>query len=306
MALAQDYRPEALKELHGNQSLKQSLASKLKLPNANRPHSYLFTGNKGCGKTTLARIVASSLKCCEAEFTEIDASDESGGVAAIRALKRLINYPAMSGDVRVWFIDECHKLTKPAQEGLLKMLEEPPSHCYFILATTDPQKMLPTLRDRCVTFEVKPLTDEEMTELLEGIIEAEGKEVPEEIIESIVDKAQGMPRAALQILERVIDLPVKQMLAAAQQTAESEAQTIDLCRVLLKPKPTWKEVTAILSVITGEPESIRYAVLGYCNAILMKSDNKRAYSVMCCFTEPYYNLAKAGLTMSCYDACNGG
>jgi DNA polymerase III gamma/tau subunit len=300
MPLATDYRPETIKELHGNTALKQALSSKMK--SDNKPHVYLFTGQKGCGKTTLARIVSNALKCHEAEFSEVDASDESGGVSAVRALKRLINYEPMVGDVRVWFIDECHKLTKAAQEAFLKMLEEPPKHAYFILATTDPQKLLPTFKDRCVTFEVKPLTDDEMINLLDGIVEAEEKEVPQDIIEYIVGAANGLPRQALQMLERVIDLPTKQMLASAQQTAEVEVQTISLCRVLLKPKPTWKEVTAILATVQGEPESIRYAILGYCNAILMKADNPRAYAVMSCFTEPYYNLAKAGLTLSCYEA----
>jgi len=305
MALSTDYRPERLAEIHGNTALKQALASKLKLPHANKPHVYLFTGPKGCGKTTLARIIASSLKCDDFDFKEIDASDESGGVAAVRSLKSTIHYPALKGNVRVWFIDECHKLTKPAQEGFLKLLEEPPEHVFFVLATTEPQKLLPTFKDRCVTFEVKPLTDEEMMNFLDGIIEGEEKEVPQEIVEYIVTASLGMPRQALQLLERIIDLPVKQMLAAAQQTAETEAQTIDLCRVLLKAKPSWKEISKILSVMTGEPESIRYAVLGYCNAILMKTDNPRAYAVMCCFTEPYYNTNRAGLTMSCYDSLGG-
>lgn len=306
MALGTDHRPETLKELHGNAALKQSLASKLKLSEDKRPHVYLFTGNKGCGKTTLARIVANTIGCHKSEFNELDASDESGGVAAVRELKRQIHYSPMAGDVRVWFADEAHKISKAGQEAFLKMLEEPPDHAYFIFATTDPQKLLPTFKDRCATFEVKPLDEEEMEEFLHEIIEAEEKEVPQAIIEHIVEASQGLPRQAIRILERVIDLPAKQMLASAQQTAETEAQTIDLCRALLNPKVKWSEIAKILSTITGEPESIRYAVLGYCNAILLKGDNKRAYLVMSCFTEPYYNLSKSGLTLSCYEAVCGG
>lgn len=306
MALSTDHRPKRLKDLFGNASLKAALASKLKLSQDKKPHVFLFTGSKGCGKTTLARIVADSLNCVEAEFTELDASDESGGVSAARALKRNINYPPMSGDSRVWFVDECHKLTKPAQEALLKMLEEPPEHAYFILATTDPQKLLPTFKDRCVTFEVKPLSDEEMAEFLDFILTVEEKEVPEEIIESIIGFANGMPRQALQILERVIDLPAKQMLAAVKQTVETETLTIDLCRILLKPKPAWKDVCKILATLQGEAESVRYAVLGYCNAILMKGDNPRAFLVMDIFKDNFYNFGgRAGLTYACYCVTNG-
>jgi len=306
MSLANEYRPETLKELFGNATMKSSLISKLTLPPKKRPHSYMLIGQKGCGKTTVARIIASMLDCCDAEFYEIDASDESGGVAACRELKRTINYQPMSGEVRVWFIDECHKLTKPAQEALLKMLEEPPEHAYFILATTDPQKLLGTFKDRCTTYEMKPLDDEEMMALLDGIIESEEKEVPQDVLESIITSANGMPRQAIKTLERVIDLPKKKMLEASEQIMETEAQTIDLCRVLLQKKPTWKDVTKILSVLQAEPESVRYAVLGYCNSILLKGDNPRAYAVMCCFTENYYSTGRGGLTMSCYDAVNGG
>lgn len=305
MPLAIDKRPKLLKEVHGNHALKSSLGTILKRDIEDIPHAILFCGQSGCGKTTLARIFASKLDCDENEFYELNSADVRG-VDTVREISKQMKYSPMSGSTRIWLFDEVHKMTNDAQNAMLKMLEDPPAHVYFMLATTDPQKLIAPLKSRCTTFEVKPLTDDEMMEFLSQIVDDEEKDVPEEILESIINSANGSPRNALQILERIIDLPVKAMKAAAEQTAETEAQTIDLCRELLKPKPAWKDVAKILSTLTGEPESIRYAVLGYCNAILMKGDNKRAYLVMSCFTEPYFNTAKAGLTISCYEAVNGG
>lgn len=302
MALIHDYRPRNIKEFYGNKALKQSLESVLK--KADRPHVYLFTGNSGCGKTTLARIVANYVECHESEFYELNAASIRG-IDNIRDIENKLRYKPINGSVRVWLLDEVHQYRTDTQEAMLKMLEECPPHTYFILCTTDPQKLKATLKTRCTTFEVKPLEPAEMTKMLEGVIEEEGKEVPASVIESIVDTANGGSRAALQILERIINLPQKAMEAAAKETVESEAQTIDLCRVLMKKGVKWKDVISILSTVTADPEQIRYAVLGYCQSILMKHDDPKAYVIMSCFREPFYNTGKPGLVMACYEAING-
>ena len=304
MALATDYRPTTLAEFEGNSTLKAALKSKLSLPPDKRPHVYLFVGNKGCGKTTLARIVASSLKCSDREFTEIDASDDSGGVTAIRELKRTVRYPPMVGDVRVWFIDECHLVTGKGQEAFLKMLEEPPKYAYFILATTDPQKLTKTLKDRCITFEVQPLSSKEMEEFISGIAEAEEVDLPDKVIKKIVQDSNGHPRAALQMLERIIDLPVKDMEKAVEQAAEVETQVIDLCRAMLKPKASWKEICPLIKTLTGEPESNRHAVRGYCSAILLSGqDNAKAALILECFKDKY--MDKNDFVLAAYQVFMG-
>ena len=288
MALATDYRPKNLSEFEGNEAIKASLKSKLSLPSDKRPHVYLFSGPKGCGKTTLARITATSLKCSDREFTEIDASDDSGGVTAIRELKRTVRYPPMVGDVRVWFIDEAHLVTGKGQEAFLKILEEPPAYAYFILATTDPQKLTKTLKDRCITFEVKPLTDKEMNVFLSDIIEREDVEIPADVLKKIVSDCNGHPRAALQMLEKIIDLPVKDMKKAVEDSAESETQVIDFCRAMMKPKASWKEIAPMLKTLSGEPESNRHAIRGYCSSILLSGqDNAKAALILEYFKDKY-------------------
>lgn len=304
MSLDSDYRPRNLNEVYGNKALKSSLGTILKKPKKVIPHVYLFTGPKGCGKTSLGRIVANHLKCNPFEFQEIDAA-VYGKVEEARELAKNVHYPPMKGDVRIWFMDEAHRLTDKSQEALLKTLEEPPEHAFFIFSTTDPQKLIKTFKDRCTIFEVKPLSDDEMLEMLEEVVEGEEKKVPADVLKRIVNDAQGHPRAALKQLERVIDLPSKEMLAAAEQSAESEAQIIDLCRALLDPKSKWESIAKIISTLSTEPETSRYAILGYCNQVLLKSDNPRAWLIIDCFSENTYNTGKVGITKAAYSVVCG-
>ena len=306
MALATEYRPTKLKDFVGNESVKKALQAMLKRPVAEIPHAILFTGMTGCGKTTLARMVAKYLKCSDKEFIEMNSADFRG-IDSIREVIRQSHWAPMDGDIRVWLFDEVHKQSNDAQNAMLKMLEDAPDHVYYILATTDPQKLIPTLKGRCTTFEVKPLETEEMVEFLQSIVAKEEKEVPEKILFRIATDSRGSCRNALQVLERIIDLPVKEMEGAAKQVEETEAQTIDLCRALFKEKPSWSEIAGILSTLQTEPESVRYAVLGYCNAILMKGKpNQRAFDIMLCCKDTFYYTGKPGLTMAMYDVVFGG
>ena len=309
MPLATDYRPEDFDDFAGNEGLIASLKSKLSLTAKKRPHVYLFVGDKGCGKTTLGRITSSFLGCSDFEFTELDATEDSGGVNAIRELKRTINYPPMEGDVRVWFIDEVHNMSSKAQEACLKLLEEPPKHAYFIFATTDPQKLIKTFKDRCQIYQVKPLQIDEMEGFLKGVCKQEKVVLPKEVLRKIVVDSQGHPRAALQLLEKVIDLPEKEMLKSLDQLDANEKLAIDLCRMLLKPKVKWAEVASVLSSLTVETEETRLSVLGYCASVLLKGkDDAQAALIMNCFKEPFFNTGKTGrngLVLACYEAICG-
>lgn len=203
-------------------------------------------------------------------------------------------------------VHNCHQYPSATQEALLKMFEECPEHVAFMICTTDPQKLKPALKGRCTAFEVKPLTDEELGDFLYGVCEAEEVDVPEEVIEKIVEISNGAPRNALQQLEKVIDLPKKEMLKSIQQIQETETQVIELCRLLLKKGVKWGEVSKVISTIEAEPEQIRYAVLGYCNSVLLKGDNPRAFLIMGEFAEPTYNTGKPGITMAAYAVVTGG
>lgn len=198
-------------------------------------------------------------------------------------------------------VHNCHAMSKDAQNALLKPLEDCPAHVYFMLCTTDPQKLIATIRNRCSQFALTLVSDEELTELLSSVAAKEGVEIPESVINSIVAASGGSPRSALVQLDKVKDLDDDEMEKAVSRIDTNASAAIDLCRALLKDKPSWPEIAKVLSNLAGgEPEQIRMAVLGYCNAILLKGKfNGRACLVMECFKDPFYNDGKFRLTLAC-------
>jgi DNA polymerase III gamma/tau subunit len=300
-SLAAKYRPKQLSDFHGNRETVSAL--KALMGRNDIPHTILFTGPSGCGKTTLARIVAAQLKCSDFDFVENNAADFRG-IDSARDILRQMQLRPMSGPCRVWLLDECHQLSKDAQHAILKALEDTPDHVYFLLATTDPEKLLPTIRTRCVTFSVTALSDDEMTRLIENAVEAENAVVPEDVIEQIVEDSLGSARMALSILDKIIGMPQDEMLRAAKHQAAQANEAIELCRALIA-KQSWKQIAKLLQGISQDPEQVRRAILGYAQAVLLKSGNGQAYLVLSAFREPLYDLGKPGLALCCYEAING-
>jgi len=306
MSLAIDHRPESFKEVVGNESTIRSLQSLFERPRNKFPHAIMLNGPTGCGKTTLGRIIANELGAMPSDFKEIDSADFRG-VDTIREIRQQVRLRPQDpkSKCRVWLLDECHQLTKDAQEALLKGLEDAPGHVYFILGTTDPQKLKSTLRGRCTTFTVAPLTEGETITLLKRVCQAEKARVPRNIRELIAEQSQGHPRNALKMLEKVIGLDKDEMEAVVEEEAARASAAIDLCRALIG-RQKWNKIAAILAGLQNEePESVRRMVLGYCNSILLKGDNAQAFVVMECFEEPLYNIGKPGLTLASYRACFG-
>jgi DNA polymerase III gamma/tau subunit len=235
------------------------------------------------------------------DLQEID-SAQSRGIDTIREIRSTMVLAPMTGPTRVWIMDEVHQLSKDAQSGLLKALEDTPGHVYFMLATTDPDKLLPTLRNRCTEYRVAPLSDKEMTDLLLDIADAEKKNIPEEVLDIIVAGAMGSSRSALVVLDKIIELPAKQMADSAQQQILQQNEAIELCRLLMG-KAKWDAVVTFLKNTEQEPESLRRLVLSYCTSVLLgKNGNPKAYVVLTCFSKPFYDTGKAGLVMACWEA----
>ena len=297
MGLYLKYRPNTLAEIEGNREIVITLRGMFKKNEI--PHSMLFHGPTGCGKTTLARIVAKELGCTENNLIEIDTA-QFRGIDTVRDLRKNIQYTPLGGGIRVYIIDEVHKMTGDAQNAFLKILEDTPLHIYFILCTTDPQSLLPTIKGRCSQFQVQLLSDDDMKSLLTKIAELENDSIEDEIIEQITQDSQGHPRNALQILEQVLSTPKKRRLTIAQQAAIEQSESIALCRALMK-KQGWSEVKKILQGLKGQDaEGIRRVVIGYASSVLLNTDNAVAGLILEAFQEPTYNMGFPGIVLACY------
>ena len=223
ITLYRKYRPKDFSEIAGESDIVKTL--KNSLDNDRISHAYLFSGPRGVGKTTSARLIAKGVNClkngissspcneCEncreidngsfIDLIEIDAASNRG-IDEIRELKDKINYQPSKGRKKIYIIDEVHMLTKEAFNALLKTLEEPPEHVIFILATTEPDKILPTIISRCQRYDFKSLTYTEVKDKLSEICCGENVEIDEGSLGLIYESSGGSMRDAISILERVI------------------------------------------------------------------------------------------------------
>lgn len=223
ITLYRKYRPKNFEEVAGQKEIVKTIKTSLR--NGKTSHAYLFTGPRGVGKTTLARLIAKGVNCLENGITdepcnrcenclainngtfldmvEIDAASNRG-IDEIRQLKEKINYQPVKGRKKIYIIDEVHMLTKEAFNALLKTLEEPPEHVIFILATTEADKILPTIISRCQRYDFKTLSLNDMKEQLRFIGKNEGVDIPDDVLELIYESSDGSVRDAVSILERIM------------------------------------------------------------------------------------------------------
>lgn len=230
MSYYRKYRPQKFMDLIGQDHVQKTLTNALQTNNFS--HAYLFSGPKGSGKTSTARLLAKALNCsgrqlgkdsfepcdkclsCKEVMTganldmvEIDAASNRG-IDEMRELRDKIRFAPTAGRFKIYIIDECHMLTKEAFNALLKTLEEPPAHAIFILATTEMHKVPPTILSRTQSFEFKKATIEEILQLLNSITKKENLRIEEKALNLIARLSFGAYRDALSMLDQVGSLQV--------------------------------------------------------------------------------------------------
>lgn len=229
LVLYRKYRPKTFAEVIGQEHIIKTITNAIKSDMVS--HGYLFTGPHGCGKTTVARLVAKSLNCqnrgvgkfepcntCDScleinqgnaiDLIEIDAASNRG-IDEIRDLKDGIRFRPAKSKYKVFIIDESHQLTKEAANALLKTLEEPPAHAIFILATTEAHKMISTIQSRCQRFDFRKLTMQELIKRLESILSQENIAADKEALNLIAQTASGSVRDAETLLDEVVSFSGK-------------------------------------------------------------------------------------------------
>ena len=218
---ARKYRPQTFKDVVGQQAITNTLLNAI--DNNHLAQALLFTGPRGVGKTTCARILAKMINSegsenSEKDFAfnifELDAASNNS-VEDIRSLTDQVRIPPQVGKYKVYIIDEVHMLSQAAFNAFLKTLEEPPKHCVFILATTEKHKIIPTILSRCQIFDFKRIMVKDAKIYLKYIAEKQGIEVDDDALHIIAQKADGAMRDALSIFDRVVSFSGKKLTRQA-------------------------------------------------------------------------------------------
>ena len=295
-ALPIKYRPSRLDDVVGQDSVVKSLRTALK--SKTRAHAYSFTGPSGTGKTTLARIMAAALGCGAGNIVEVDAASNSG-IDAMRELMSGLRYQGFGESPnRAFIIDEAHALSKSAWQALLKPIEEPPSHVYFFLCSTEAGKIPETIVTRCQSYLLKPVKFDDVMDLLERVTADEGFKTPERILQLVGRACGGSPRMALTMLGAVNACDDEDEAQRILETPMENVEVITLCRKLLDSKLSWDEVTATLKGLeTMTAESIRIVIVNYLAACLMKARGRevpRMLDIYACFAKPFPTTDKLG------------
>lgn len=293
------YRPSCFADFKGNDALCESLIGLIR--SGKLPHTILFHGPSGCGKTTLARIVSRELGISDIDYYEYD-SASFRGIDTAREIRDNMMYPPLSGSVKLVVLDEVHKMTNDAQNALLKPLEDTPRWVYFVLCTTNPEKLIRAIRTRCAAYEVKALEPKVLgPQVLVPIVRSENLSISKDVLKAICRNSGGSVREALQLLQKVSEVTGDDAQLALCSSPVSETVETNIAKAVASDD--WNACAeAIRSLDDSKAEGVRIGILRYLQTILLKTGDIRIFTKMCAFEKDTFSNGKVQLTLACFEA----
>ncbi|WP_300377774.1 DNA polymerase III subunit gamma/tau [Brachyspira sp.] len=291
--IARKYRPQTFEEVIGQEHITKTISKSIAQNKV--AHAYLFSGAHGVGKTSLARIIAKALNCVNGptdhpcgvcpsctqiengtplDVIEIDGASNRG-IENIRTIIENVRISPVAGKYKVYIIDEVHQITNEAFNALLKTLEEPPAHVVFILATTEADRVLPTIRSRCQQYTFKSLGIEDLEKILKGILDKENIKYDEEAIFLIAKQARGSVRDSETILEKMIAYTTdKKHITSEDVNAVVGGNNFSFVKeffdiMMLSDKKKYFEFMKNLFAESVDPRTFMNSIIEYLRVVLM-------------------------------------
>jgi DNA polymerase III gamma/tau subunit len=302
-ALITRYRPKTFDDVVGHDAQVRQIENALE---KELTKQFLFVGNPGLGKTSLARIVAHEAGCDDDNIIEIDAAT-STGIGDIRPELDRLQYLPLGGGSKALLIDEMQALSKAAVTSLLKALEEPPAHAIWLLCTTEPSKVPVAIKQRCMEVLLKPISPKLLAEHLQFIANEEKLKPAKGVVDLCAREAGGSPRQAISNLVACAAAKTIDEAEELLQSAVESAEAIDLARALRHG--SWKDIQEILSRMAAHeekinPEGVRRVVQAwYMKAALNAKDEDSAggaIEILDAFSEPFHSTeGVAPLVVAC-------
>jgi DNA polymerase-3 subunit gamma/tau len=289
------YRPYTFDDVLGQEAAVRGLKQRVLSKTGN--NKFLLYGERGTGKTTLANIFAMSINClnssngnacCECssclsimnssnpDVKEINASD-ARGIDDIRDLRLSLSSLSIFESKKVFILDEAHGITAPAQESLIKNLDSLGDNAFIFLCSTEPSKIIKTVKDRCEQYKFDTISKDKIKFLIESVCTFEDITLPEDITSTIIEYSSGRPRNALVSLQQVINIGldnkdlVLKTLTGIDDIGSTEI--IELCKALTYSKVPWVKIVELYKNVKAEPEQIRISLAGWYRSLLERASD---------------------------------